>query len=307
MVGVSATPSGEQWEIGRGELRATVVEVGGGIREFTDGARDVLEPYSVDAMCDAAHGAVLVPWPNRLQDGKYTFDGVEHQLPLTEPARHNAIHGLLRWESWRPVEHARDRVAVQARIHPRPGYPFDLSVRVEYTLGDVGLTVTTTATNRGTLACPYASGQHPYLSPGAGSIDACTLTLGAGTRITTDPDRQLPTGTEAVTGTEYDFARGRHLAGLRLDSAFTDLARDEQGLAWTRLTGPDGATAELWQDRTYPVTEVFTGDSLAPERRRRGLAAEPMTAPPNAFRTGNGVRRLEPGEATVSRWGARLR
>jgi aldose 1-epimerase len=307
MTPVSAAPSGEQWEIASGELRATVVEVGGGVRTFTAGGRDVLEPYPVGAICDAAHGTPLVPWPNRLEDGRYTFDGVEHQLPLTEPARHNAIHGLLRWQCWRAVERTGDRVVVQARIHPRTGYPFDLSVRVEYAFADAGLTVTTTATNQGATACPYASGHHPYLSPGAGLVDDCTLSLAAATRITTDPDRQLPIGTEEVAGTVLDFAAGRKLGAVQIDSAFTDLARDAEGLAWARLTGSDGATVELWQDAAYPVTEVFTGDSLVPDRRRRGLAVEPMTAPPNAFRTGSGLQRLEPGEAAVGVWGARLR
>ena len=51
-------------------------------------------------LCDGAHGAPLIPWPNRLADGRYSFDGADHQLALTEPERHNAIHGLMRWRPW---------------------------------------------------------------------------------------------------------------------------------------------------------------------------------------------------------------
>ena len=47
---------------------------------------------------------------------------------------------------------------------------------------------------------------------------------------------------------------------------------------------------------------VFTGDPL-PDVARRSLAVEPMTCPPNAFRTGDSVSRLEPGESTASTWG----
>jgi aldose 1-epimerase len=93
---------------------------------------------------------------------------------------------------------------------------------------------------------------------------------------------------------------------LRIDFAFTDLVRDESGLAWVRLAGSDGRDVELWVDGTYPIVELYTGDTLSPDRRRLGLGAEPMTCPPNAFQSGQGVRRLGPGEAVTTRWGVRL-
>lgn len=299
-------PSGEQFEISLGEQRATLVDVGGGVRTYSVAGRDVLHPYDLDAICDGAHGTPLVPWPNRIGDGTYTFDGVDQQLALTEPDKHNAIHGLLRWRRWRPVEHAPDRVVLAARLHPCPGYPFTLDVEVEYALTDHGLAATTTAINIGDTTCPYGNGQHPYLSPGAGLIDACQLQFNADTRITTDQQRQLPTGTEPVPYTNYDFSRPRPLDGMRIDHAFTGLARDRDGLAWVRLTGADQVTAALWVDQSYPIIELYTADTLAPERRRTGLAAEPMTCPPNAFRSGEQVIRLEPGQTHTTRWGAQL-
>lgn len=116
-------PSGRQFEIGFGEQRATVVEVGAGIRAYRDGQRDVLHPYPVDAMADGAHGAALIPWPNRLRDGKYHFDGSDYQLALTEPEKHNAIHGLLRWRPWQLVRHDADRVMLTTVLHPMQGRP----------------------------------------------------------------------------------------------------------------------------------------------------------------------------------------
>jgi aldose 1-epimerase len=279
--------------------------VGGALRAASAEGRDVVEPFPVDAPADGAHGMPLVPWPNRVGDGRYSFDGRDLQLALTEPDRHNAIHGLLRWVEWEPVQHEADRVVVAARIHPQPGYPWDLGVQVEYALAGGGLTVTTTATNLGAETCPYATGQHPYLSPGQGLVDACTLTVSASTRLLCD-ERGLPTGEEPVAGTAYDWSAGRRLGEQVVDHAFTDLGREADGLAWTRLRGPDGATVGLWQDASYGVLQVFTGDTLAPGRRRTGLAAEPMTAPPDAFRTGTGVQRLDPGTSTTSRWGLTL-
>lgn len=304
---MTSAPSGEQFEIVSGDQRATVVEVGGGIRTYTVGGRPVLHPYELTAMCDGAHGAPLIPWPNRLADGRYTFDGVEQQVALSEPDKHNAIHGFLLWRPWRAAERSADRVVMGARLHPLQGYPFRLDVQVEYTLAAAGLTVRTTATNVGDQACPYGCGQHPYLSPGSGPIDDCVLQLAAQTRILTDAERQLPTGRESVDGTPYDLRAGRPIGDLEVDFAFTDLSRDDAGRAWVGLTGTDGRTAELWVDRSYPIIEIFTADTLAPERRRRGLGTEPMSCPPNAFRTGVGVRRLEPGASMTATWGARLR
>lgn len=301
-----STPSGQQFEISAGDQRATVVEVGGGIRTYTVGGRDVLEPYPAEAMCDGARGAPLVPWPNRLADGQYRFDGTDYQVALTEPDKHNAIHGFLRWRPWQALHHSGDRVIMGTTLHPLQGYPFTLDVEIEYRLAADGLTVSTTATNSGDRPCPYGCGQHPYLSPGAGLIDDCTVQLGADTRVVTDPERQLPTGTEPVTGTPFDFRAGRQLGDLRVDYAFTDLARDRDGRAWVRLSGPDGKTTEVWVDGGYPIIELYTGDTLAPARRRRGLGTEPMTCPPNALQTGQSIVRLEPGETVTTTWGARL-
>ena len=186
------------------------------------------------------------------------------------------------------------------------GYPFLLDVEVDYALGEDGLSVTTTASNKGKCACPYGAGQHPYLSPGSGLIDDCTLQLEAATRIVTDEERQLPLGAEAVGDTTYDFREARPLRAERLDFAFTDLSRDPDGRAWARLGGPDGRHAELWVDESYPIIELYTGDTLAPHRRRRGLGTEPMSCPPNAFQSGDGVVRLEPGQAVTTAWGVCL-
>ncbi len=304
---MTTSPSGEQFEIRSGEQRATVVEVGGGIREYAVGGRQVLESYPVEAMCDAAHGALLIPWPNRLGDGRYRFDGVDHQLALTEPERRNAIHGLVRWQSWAAAEQEVDRVTMACRVHPQPGYPFTVDLRVTYSLGDEGLTVTSTATNLGDRPCPYGFGQHPYLSPGDGSIDECTLQLGAATHILTDDERQLPIGSEPVEGTRFDFREPRRLGDQVIDDAFTDLARDGDGRAWARLSAPDGRRTELWVDEHHPVVQIYTGDTLGPARRRRAMAAEPMTCPPNALATGEGVIRLDPGRSVTTAWGVRLR
>jgi aldose 1-epimerase len=299
-------PSGEQFEIRHGDQLATIVEVGGGVRAFDVEGRPVLDPYSVDSVCEAAHGAPLIPWPNRLADGRYRFDGVDHQVALTEPERGNAIHGFLRWRSWIAGERDPSRVVMRTRLYPLDGYPFALDVRIAYELSDAGLTVSTSATNIGERICPYGAGQHPYLSGGGGLIDDCVLQLPADTMIAVDERRKLPTGREPVDGSPFDFRLPRRLGDQQVDLAFTGLARDDDGRARTTLSAPDGSCVELWSDERYPYIELYTGDAVRPPGRRRGLGVEPMTCAPNAFQSGDGLVRLQPEETFTAAWGVRL-
>jgi aldose 1-epimerase len=243
----------------------------------------------------------LIPWPNRLQDGRYEFDGRRHQLALSEPEHGNAIHGLVRWTRWFVREREADRVLLEHVLHPQPGYPFSLALEVEYALAADGLSVRTTATNIGVDACPYGAGVHPYLTVGTPSVDAAILTSPGATVIRSD-DRGLPVGTDPVERTPFDFRRARAIAATTLDHAFTDLERGDDGLARVELRHPDGSGVVLWVDEGYRYLMLFTGDPL-PDVGRRSLAVEPMTCPPNAFRTGESLVRLEPGETHTARWG----
>ena len=304
---MATVPSGKQYELTLGDQQATIVEVGGGVRDYRHGDRDVLHGYDIDAMCDGAHGAPLVPWPNRIADGRYTWDGADQQVPLSEPEKNNAIHGFLRWRSWSPTDRSPTHVVMATTMHALKGYPFSLDVTVCYELTEAGLVVSTGATNIGTADAPFACGQHPYLSPGTGVVDDCTLTFSAATRIDTDDERQLPTGQVPVAGTVYDVADGRPLGSTAIDYAFTDVARDDAGRAWVSLTGADGRTVDLWVGPDYPIVEIYTADTLSADRRRGGLGVEPMTAPPNAFATGEQLVRLAPGDSVVRTWGVGLR
>jgi aldose 1-epimerase len=301
----SRFPSGTQFEITHGDQRAVIVEVGGGIRMYEAGGKAVLDPYPADSICDGAHGAPLIPWSNRLADGRYRFEGEDFQVALTEPEQGNAIHGFLRWQAWQAGELGPSRVVMSSRIHPCPGYPFELDATVAYELDDDGLTVTTRLENLGDRDCPVGHGQHPYLSAGKGLIDDCELQHPGRTRILTD-ERQLPNGREAVEGTPFDFGEPRTVGEIEIDFAFTDLVRDSQGRAWTRLSRPDGSIASLWVDERYPFVELYTGHTLSPDRARRGLGTEPMTCAPDGFNNEEGLVVLEPGDFTSATWGARI-
>ena len=295
----SAAPSGAQYRVASGDQEATVVEVGGGLRTFTVGDEPVLDGYELDEMADGGRGQLLLPWPNRIRDGGYRFQVAgDLQLALTEPGRHNASHGLVRWANWTAAVHEADRVVMTLVLHPQPGYPFTLDLSVDYRLGAEGLSVATTATNLGNLPCPYGAGAHPYLTVGTPSVDDAVLQVPSATRLETD-DRGIPTGSAPVGGTPFDFRRARRIGDLVLDTAFTDLTGDRAVVA----APGDGRRVVLWWDASYRWLMVFTGDTLDPAHRRRSLALEPMTCAPNAYVTGDGLRVLEPEESWTTTWG----
>jgi aldose 1-epimerase len=293
--------SGEQFEIAFGDQRAVVTEVGGGLRAYSVAGQDVLDGYRADEMSSAGRGQVLIPWPNRLQDGRYEFDGRSHQLPLNEPEHSNAIHGLVRWAVWGVGDREPHRVVMEHVLHSQPGYPFSLALAIEYLLSHDGLRVRTTATNLGSASCPYGSGAHPYLTVGTPTVDPAILHAPGHTVLRSD-QRGMPVGSASVEGTEYDFRRPRPIGESKLDNAFTDLERDAHGIARVELRDPDGGNVvALWVDESYPYLMLFTGDR--PDVNRGALAVEPMTCPPNSFRTGDDLIRLDPGGSTTSIWG----
>ena len=291
--------SGQHYVIEAGRHRATVVEVGAGLQNYTFDGTDVTGSYADDALTPKACGITLVPWPNRIRDGKYTFEGTTYQLPLTEPAARNASHGLGRWVRWTKVRHEPDTVTLRLDIVPQTGYPFEVRVDVTYALHpEHGLRVTHEAANQGRGRAPFGAGSHPYLSTRGHALADTTVQLPARERLVVD-DRQVPIGVRPVDGSDRDFRRGRRLRAVRLDDGFTGLITSEgKGVAEVRTR--DGG-ARLWFDETYKFLQVFTMDALT--RNRPAVAIEPMTCAPNAFNTGAGLIILEPGGTWNGSWG----
>ena len=295
-------PSGEQFEIAFGDQRAVVTEVGGGLRAYSVGDRQLVDSYDAGEMCSSGRGQVLIPWPNRIAEGSYEFGGRVHQLPINEHVTQSAIHGLVRWAAWNVAEREEHRVVVAHDLHPQPGYPFALALRIEYELSADGLRVSTTATNVGADPCPYGAGAHPYLFAGSPTVDTSMLHLPARSVLSVGT-HGIPTGAKSVEETQFDFREARPVGATQLDTCFTDLERDDDGRAYVELASADGATrVVLWTSESYPYLMVYTGDDR-PDVRRRSMAVEPMTCPPQAFRSGEAVITLDPGDSVTAQWG----
>jgi aldose 1-epimerase len=298
--------TGTQHEIFAGDYRATVTELGAGLRALHYLGRPVIAEYAPDVLPPGASGQLLAPWPNRVDGGRYTIDGAPHQLDLSEPANLNAIHGLTRWANWDVATRTSESVVLRHALLGRPGYPFCLDIDAQYLLAaDNGLQVSITARNSGSAPAPYGTGSHPYLAAGTTAIDDCELTLPGGLWLPAD-ERGIPSGpVKDVAGTQFDFRESRPIAAARLDHAFTGLTRDASGRAWACL-GSGGTQVALWAGPGYQWLQVFTGDSLDPAHRRTALAVEPMTCPPNAFASGVDLLMLEPGDSVTHTWGIRV-
>ena len=301
---VAPAKSGTQWAIEAAGQQAVLVEVGGGLRTYTVNGREVVDGYAADEITPAGHGHILAPWPNRIRDGQYTFEGTSHQLPLTEPDKHNAIHGLVNWSRWNVVDQQPDAVTLEYDMPAQVGYPWSLLFRSRWSIGAGGLRADHDVTNTSDHDVPFGFSVHPYLRFPGVAVDDVTLQVPGRTRVLAD-GRLLPIGAVKVAGTDYDYAEPRRIGDAVLDTTFGDIAYDADGISTVTLTAPSGESIAVWCDEAFRWWQVFTSDTLKAERHRRAVAVEPMTCPPDAFRSARDLVVLVPGQTWHASWGIR--
>jgi len=300
-------PSGEQIAIAHGDQRAVVTEVGATLRTYVKGGLSVIEGFAGEEVPTGARGQLLYPWPNRIGEGEWTFSGRSARPSVDDLTHATAIHGLVRWRPFRIDAVNQNRCVMSLLLHPSPAYPFLSEVSVAYHLGSLGLTVTTTVTNRDGVPLPFGVGFHPYLAVTTPTIEGALLEVPAKSYVAVG-ERQLPTGEILpLAGHQLDFSTRKSLSGHELDVTYTDLLRDDSGLAVATLQDGEGGEIDLSVDRNFPYLQVYTGDGLEKGRRRTSVAIEPMTCPPDALRSGKDVVILEPGQHWAGSWRLRRR
>lgn len=299
----SLPPSGRQYPIRHGHQNAIVVENGGGLRRFTVDGFPLFDGYPERVECPGKRGLPLLPWPDQLTQDDNT-GGALAAIPATEPARRHALHGFCGTTyRWAPRHVSTSEVVLGVLLCPELGYSCTVDVTISYRLDEAGLTVRTNAVNVGERTCLWGTGHHPYLTTGVRRIDPLRLQVHAQSYVTTHRWEGVATGTADVTGSLLDFSEGPLIAQHNLDLTFTDLARGRDGRAWIALTGPDQRKVAIWLDENYRFVGVCTAHHQPPPHFRTGLVVQPMTCPPGAFRTGQGLMRLKPGEHTSAAWG----
>ena len=302
------TPTGQQFSLTHvgpsGEATAAIAQLAASLREYRLDGIDLVEPYGENEGTPHGSGTVLVPWPNRVANGQWSLDGEPQQLEINEPAFNNALHGLLGMALYQPVDQSANAVTLAATVEPQAGYPFLLETTVTYELLDDGLTVTHEIRNLSARSAPVAVGAHPYLRIGDVPTGDLVLRLAAGTRFEAD-EQFIPTAEVPIAGTAFDLRDGGVLRDLELNDAFGHVPMTA-GVAIHSITAPDGRRVELWQDANFEYVQAYTCRSFPSAGAIRfAIAVEPITAPPNALATGQGLRWLEPDEAWKLQWGIR--
>ncbi len=280
--------------ISSGEYQAVVVNEGAGLAVLRHAGRDLVASHDPsETPAETFKGKVLIPWPNRIKNATYVFEDQEYRVPMTEPDRSCALHGLKCWEEWDTVETGDDFVTLSTVVEPSEGYPFELETVVRYQLeADSGLSIEITTTNTGVVDAPYGTGTHCYLTCDGAVADNCVLTIPADEVLTVDQNL-IPTGRASVSDMGLDFREGVPLGTTLIDHAFTSLPDGEWSV---ELSDPrTGMTVALSSDEDW--LQVFSGDNMG----RRGVAVEPMTCAPNAFNSGDGLIVLAPGESNTHR------
>ncbi|MGW5705033.1 aldose 1-epimerase family protein [Amycolatopsis japonica] len=300
-----ANPTGEQFEITRGNARAVITEIGAGLRAFEVGGVPYVEAFAEDEKPPKGAGQVLLPWPNRTKGGQWDYQGEKQQLPITEEARGNAIHGLTRHEEWELLEHAESSITLAIDVPVQEGWPVPLRATITYEISPRELVVTHEIRNEGESPIGVGLGTHPYFRIGDVPTDELTLTLPASRVRPYLGDEQMPYADEQdVEGTEYDFRSGKLLEGVDLDTAFGGLTVAEDGNHHHVLSHEDRELL-VWAGPDFRWAQVFTPDDLV--GRGRAVAIEPMTCPADALNTGTDLIELEPASSWTGSWGIRVR
>lgn len=302
MTSPATFPTGEQWQLSTGSDVLTVVEVGGGLRTWTRDGVDLLAGYGAGEPCTSGRGQQLIPWPNRIRDGRYRHDGVERQLALTEVDLGNASHGLVRWAPWHLVERTDSSLTVGHRLFPQPGWDWHLDSTTTYAVSADGLTVTVRVTNVGEGTAPFGYGAHPYIAIGDVPVEEVEVVVPGSDYVEVD-DRLIPTGTSPVGGSPFDFRERKAIGSQRLDTAYTGL--DVVDGRWTvTVAAPGRPVVDVWaQAESLPWAQVFSGKAEADQPGVHGIAVEPMSCPPDAFNSGDSLVELGAGQTWTGTWG----
>ena len=297
-----------------GDLRLKVSPFGASLRgmwrELPDGTtQEIITGYTGAKGKVGGQGDVLIPFPGRVRDGKYTFEGKTYQMPTNDKDGPNAIHGFLRAARWvclvKNEFSATFITTLNAEAHP--GYPFSINATLTYAVRETGMDCVFTLENIGKTNAPTAAGFHPYFTVGSEQIDLDTLEIPM--QSTLEMVDLLPTGTILpVDDTPFDFRQPRLIGDTAFNTCYLNPIRDSDGYLRLRLGTTDGGRGiTVKMDKAFNYVVLYSGDPLPPSHRRRSLAIEPMTCAADGFNHAEwGVKSLAPGESFTGAWGVEV-
>jgi aldose 1-epimerase len=292
-----------------GEFLSVIPAYGGNINELSLYKNNRLHPLIAgDSNTEqlsgkrnnAYRGAKLSPFPNRIKEGAYVFNGTRYALPKNDNI--HALHGLI-WnvpftiKEQNVTEHTAQLILFKHYQKADPGFPFDYTIEIEYTLEDRQFSCQTNITNNSPMAIPIGDGWHPYLSTGS-PIDELKLQLPSAKKIETN-DSLIPTG-RYIRDTTFESAT--HIHNTLLDDCF-ELEPIERIVETLLIDEHKQLTLVLWQkvsSHGYNFVHVYTPPD------RQSIAIEPTSCAPDAFNNKNGLMVLDPMESVELVFGIRL-
>ena len=293
--------------------RAVISPWGASLRRYlfldTSGQEiDIVWGYSGGVGKRGGQGDVLIPFPGRIGNGRYSFDGQTFQLECNDKEAPNAIHGFVRSLPWDIQAIDSNRVTLtltlRAETYAHRGYPFSLNITVTYELNANGLSCAFSVENIGDRAAPVGIGFHPYFTVGTAIINDAEVQI-PGTGYLEFNERLVPTGKICgVADTAWDYRRFRPIAQQRFNHCYVNLERNAQEIATASLRHvPSNRTITITMDSAFSAVVIYTGDAIA-DAPRVALAIEPMTCPSDAFNHPEwGLKRVVPGETFSGCWG----
>ena len=281
--------SGREIVVQAGDYEARIVTVGAGLAGLRYRGHELAVPHGVGECPPGYLGKVLMPWPNRIAGGSYSWEGTSYDLPVDEPTFGTSLHGFVAFQEWEIAEANASSVILRTLIAARYSYPWTLLASARYSLdAQRGLTVELSATNIGEGTAPYGVGFHPYLAIDDVQADELELTNPASIIYEANAS-MIPVAAHDVASFGLDFRSPALIGEERLDHAFAGLPEG----TWTvTLRDPtSGVGVSLSSDARW--LQVYSADYIG----RVGVAVEPMSCPPNAFNSGTDVVALGPGES----------
>jgi aldose 1-epimerase len=224
----------------------------------------------------------LVPYCNRIREGRFSFRGREVTIGRNVEADASPLHGdgwLAPWE----VVSAAESAAELAYRHVAGEWPWAYEARQVFQLDGQGLSLRLTCRNLSAEPMPCGLGQHPYFH--------CTAETRLDTQVThawTIDDKVLPVERVPATG-RYDLA-DRLICGQDLDNGFGgwggSALLETPGLPFRiRVSSPDA--------RFFQVYSPSSGGIVVAEPVSHANAA--LNEPEEKWEE-LGLRVLEPGE-----------
>lgn len=292
------------------EYISIIPEYGGNVNEIVLGKKaklySILDGYQTPleiAEHDYFKGAKLTPFPNRIEDGKYSFNGKNYQLPINKPDENNAIHGFV-WNKniiLKKEEISDKNASVQFEyIYNRtlPGYPFKTKLLITYYLiTDEGFKCTTEIKNIDSCKIPVGDGWHPYFKT-SGKVDELMLKIPA--KYKTDVDsRMIPTGEQLFFN---DYVQLAKIGDTEFDTGFP--ITQNAGSVTTEIYDPKiDLKIKIWQETgkwKYNYLQIYIPPS------RKSIAIEPMTCKINGFNNKEGLIVLQPNESFKASYGVSI-